>query len=186
MIHPPVQIDPTELQSAKTANWSCPDRAEFPGNVGRCSDNVPSRPYSLPDRLDEELSQILVYWAGLKRGNADIPFADDLKLSGLWKFSNQIILLHILQMPVRFRFEIVGRQLIRTYGEDLLGRFVDELPVRPPLNYFHSQCSATVDAHAPTFYHHTDTDSHRGYGRIFLPLWADGRIASLLGAVTHC
>ena len=185
MTVPPIKNNSTELQSAKPANWSCPDRAEFSGSTNVCPDNTPTRPYSLPDRLDEELSQVLAYWTGLKRGNADIPFADDLKLSELWKFSNQIILLHILQMPVRFRFEIAGHQLIRTYGEDLLGRFVDDLPVRPPLNYFHSQSSATVDAHAPTFYRHPSTDDHRGYGRILLPLWADGRTAALLGAMSH-
>ncbi|HXJ00891.1 MAG TPA: hypothetical protein VNH44_06695 [Micropepsaceae bacterium] len=140
----------------------------------------------MPSELDEVLTQVLAYWNGLKRGNAQIPFVDDVKLGDIWKLSNKVVLVHILPTPCRFRLDIAGRQLVRMYGEDLAGRLADELTVRPPLDEFVSQCGAAVDTRAPTFYRHEPTTTgHGGYGRILLPLWADGRIAALLGAVSN-
>ena len=60
------------------------------------------------------------------------------------------------------------------------GRFIDELVLSGPLEFLRSQCSAAVEARAPTFYRH---ESKPAYARILLPMWGDGRIGMLLGAV---
>ena len=160
--------------------------SELSPSVGnRASENVPYHSFSLPGELDDTLTQILAYWNGLKRGNAEVPFADDVKLGDIWKLSNKVVLVRILPTPRQFRLDIAGRQLIRMYGGDLAGKLVGELPVRPPLDCFLAQCSATVDAHAPTFYRHEPAiEGHGAYDRILVPLWADGRVAALLGAVS--
>jgi hypothetical protein len=181
--------NPSPSAAAEPSTWSCPDRAELPIS-GAAQLSLPivefDNPFALPEQLDQTLSQALAYWVGLKRGNAEIPFADDVKLGNIWTLSNRIVLVHVLPMPRRFRLEIAGRQLVRIYGEDLAGRFVDEISVRPPLDFFPSQCSATIEARAPTFYRHPPaSDGHGGYARILLPLWADGRIVALLGAVSN-
>jgi hypothetical protein len=52
------------------------------------------------------------------------------------------------------------------------------LNLRAPFGYLRAQCSATVEARAPTC--HEDA---AGYSRILLPMWGDGHIGMLLGAV---
>lgn len=167
---------PSELSPLAANARANADQAELP--LGTAA-------FSVPGELDEMLTQVLTYWNGLKRGNAQIPFADDVILGDIWKLSNKVVLVQVLQMPRRFRLDIVGRQLVRMYGEDLAGRLGDELPVRPPLDDFLAQCDATADARTPTFYRHAPgMKGHGGYGRILLPLWADGRVSALLGAVS--
>ncbi len=45
------------------------------------------------------------------------------------------------------------------------------------LKFLRAQASATVEARAPTFYRGA------GYARMLLPMWGDGRIGMLLGAL---
>jgi hypothetical protein len=130
--------------------------------------------------LDPSLAKVRTYWEGLKRGNADIPFADDAKLSHLGGLSNNAFLIACFAHPERFRFDIVGPQVMGAYGADLVGRFVDEIPHRPPFDDFLLQCRVTLDTSAPSYYRHAPADVL--YERILLPLWGDGHISALLGA----
>jgi hypothetical protein len=57
-----------------------------------------------------------------------------------------------------------------------------------PFQYLNGQGLATIESRAPTYYRHevTERGSSRateGYSRLILPLWGDGRIGMLLGAV---
>ena len=167
----------------KDDGWAVPDRGEFPVQTQRlCMENVAVHPYPLPDALSKDLTQAWDYWNNLKRGNAAMPFVDDVKLGELK--ADQAILIKVFRMPQRFCVEFAGQGVGLSYGGDLLGKFVDELPARPPLNYFLSQCSATVEARAPTGYLNACAKADIGsYQRILLPLWADGHVAALLGAV---
>jgi hypothetical protein len=70
-----------------------------------------------------------------------------------------------------------------------VGKFLDVIEVHAPLQYLYSQASATIQSRAPTHYRHGN-GRHRkhgspldGYARILLPLWGNGRIGMLLGAV---
>src|SRR6516165_7138865 len=40
-------------------------------------------PYSVPSKLEAELAHVRAYWEGLKRGEARMPFWDDLSLAAL-------------------------------------------------------------------------------------------------------
>ncbi len=91
-----------------------------------------------------------------------------------------------LDKPMRFRFSfgVVGAEVKRAYGGDLDGRFLDEIEVRPPLQFLLSQCSATVESRRPTYYRQPRSGGSaaaHGYSRLMLPLWGDGGIG-LLGA----
>ena len=168
-------------------NWTCPDRAEISQVIPVANARFAhaGHPYSVPHRMAESLVGLRDYWNKLKRGNADIPFADDVSLQALGNLPG-IFLLRAYEMPERFRFDVAGRAIVRVYGRDIAGNFVDEIPARSPLDYFLSQCSATVNARAPTFYRHMSAEKNEGasYQRLLLPLWADGHIGELLGAVS--
>ena len=145
-------------------------------------------PYAMPSYLDHELAEILAYWEELKRRENDIPFWDDVHLTALREFSNTLMMIDVFEKPERFRFGVVGRAIVRRYGGDVESHFVDEIARRTPFEYLVSQCSATVQASAPTFYHHIAANAHepdpsKSYLRMLLPLWGEGHIAMLLGAV---
>jgi hypothetical protein len=136
-----------------------------------------SVPFALPKALDKNLARVFAYWKGLERADNDMPFWDDVKLSALPDLVDSLLLIDAFVLPERFRFRTVGKGLAQRYGEAVGGKFLDELELRAPFGYLRAQCSATVEARAPTY--HADA----GYSRVLLPMWGDGHISMLLGAV---
>lgn len=147
-----------------------------------------AEPYSLPKNLEPDLARVLAYWQGLKRREADMPFWDDLNMSALPDLSGRLMLIKVFQKPVRFQLTIVGDDITARHGGDLIGKFLDEIEVRDPLRYLNSQSSATVESRAPTYYRNASAQRGSGraakYARLILPMWGDGHIGMLLGAVT--
>ncbi len=148
---------------------------------------ISAQPFGLPKKLERDLARVLAYWETLKRGEAEVPFSDDVNPTSLPELAPRLYMIDALDKPVRFRFSfgVVGSEIKRAYGGDLDGRFLDEIEVRPPLQYLLSQCSATVESRRPTYYRHAagPGGSHggHGYARLMLPLWGDGGVG-LLGA----
>ncbi len=180
-------------------------------------------PYSVPLKLEADLARVRAYWEGLKRGDAGMPFWDDVNLAALPDLSGRLMLIEVFDKPLRFRFGTVGEELKERYGADVVGRFSDEIEIHHPFQYLNSQGWATIESRAPTYYRHeatkrgssraadpfqylnsqglatiesrapthyghevTESGSSRareGYSRLILPMWGDGRIGMLLGAV---
>ena len=84
---------------------------------------------------------------------------------------------------------MLGEQIEGRKCDDAVGKFLDEIEVHAPLQYLNSQASATIESRAPTHYrqgggrHRKHSSPLDGYARILLPLWGNGRIGMLLGAV---
>jgi hypothetical protein len=145
---------------------------------------MPRAPFEVPATLSPNLAQVMAYWAGLKRGAANMPFWDDVNLLALPEISGRLFLLDVLAPPERFRFAVVGAELSDAYGEGVAGRFVDEMALKPPFERLRSQCAATTETAASTFFPSEAEDpAVRAYGRLLLPMWGEGRIGMLLGAV---
>lgn len=136
-------------------------------------------PFAVPSTMDEGLVRVRDHWLGLRRGQADIPFADDVKLSTLENPAADLMIIDVFERPMRFRISIAGRRIASRYGQLVEGLFADEIIPEAPLDYFLSQCSATVEGRGPTLYR----DPQSSYARLMLPLWGDGHISSLLAAV---
>ena len=137
-------------------------------------------PYPVPVRLAPNLARVRAYWQGLLRGAAEMPFWDDVNLTVLPDLADRLLLIDVFGPRERFRFAILGAEIA---AGDLAGRFLDEVALSPPLAFLSSQCSATVEAAAPTYFHAEGTEGGRAYGRLLLPMWGDGRIGMLLGMV---
>ncbi len=173
-----------ERRAAEEAAWSAPgvtsvdDRLTMTGGA---------RNYSLPVELEPDLGRIQAYWNGLKRGGNDIPFWDDIKLPLRSKLGQESMLIDVFENPLRFRFDLVGADVADGYGQAIGTSFLDEIDLHAPFNALVLQCKATVESGAPTYYRQTasgNADSGRpGYARLLLPLWGNGRIEMLLGAV---
>lgn len=135
-------------------------------------------PYGLPARLSPDQTRVLAYWRGLLRGAATMPFWDDAKLSDLPDLADRLFLVDVFQQPERFRFGVVGDALT---ADGMAGLFLDETDLHSPFEFLRSQCSATVESTEPSFFQREATE--RPYSRLLLPMWGDGRISMLLGAV---
>ncbi len=147
----------------------------------------PKQPFALPRTLSPSLARIHRFWKGLIRSENNMPFSDDVDLSSVSKVAARVILIDVFSGPERFRFNDLGGKGGRKLDADIVGKFVDELEPRSPFDYFIAQASVTVEARAPTLYvsgaaSRRDTRS-RGYRRILLPTWGDGRVELLLGAI---
>jgi hypothetical protein len=111
-----------------------------------------------------------------------MPFWDDAKLSDLPDLADRLFLVDVFQRPERFRFSTVGESV----GHELAGRFLDETALEWPLEFVHAQCSVTTECAAPTCHRQEADESQataRPYSRLLLPMWGDGGISMLLGAV---
>ena len=91
-----------------------------------------------------------------------------------------MILLDVFQSPARFRIAVATRGFTARYVHSAEGLFADEMHPQAPLNYLLSQCSATVESRAPTYYR---SEAAPAYARLMLPLWGDGHINALLCAI---
>ena len=135
-------------------------------------------PFALPTRLSPDLGRVRDYWNGLKRGENQVPFWDDVKPSALPGFEGRLMLVDVFERPQRFRLNSVGNEIRDYYGADIVGKFVDEIEAKGPLEYFVAQASATAEAAEPTYY-------HDGFARLLLPMWGGGHVAMLLGTVVR-
>lgn len=135
-------------------------------------------PFALPEKLDRDLTTVQSYWEGLRRGGNEMPFWDDVKQPALEGLGTGVLLIDVFAQPERFRFNFLSSGLNQDAA--LKGSFADEGALPHPFEYLRAQCSATVEARKPTYYRHEGAD---GYARLLLPMWGDGRISMLLGAI---
>ena len=140
--------------------------------------SIPAQPFPLPKKLPSPLASVHHYWTDLIRAENEMPFADDVNLSQVPTPAGNLLLVDVFAKPQRFRFNHLGDELTHRLGTNVTGKFTDEVELHGPFEFFIAQASATVEARAPTCY-----SSRRGYARILLPTWGDGRIELLLGAI---
>jgi hypothetical protein len=141
-------------------------------------------PFAIPEKLPLGLRRVLDYWESLKRGENSMPFWDDVKLTSLPDLSDRLMLVDAFETPQRFRLNSVGERIRKRYGADLADKFVDEIVPNAPFEFLAAQASAAIEAKVPTFFAgETGTGPHHGYGRLLLPLWGNGHVGMLLGAI---
>lgn len=129
------------------------------------------------------------YWESLKRGDASMPFWDDVTLSSLPDLADRLMLVDVFEGPLRFRFNTIGQNIRTQYGTNVTGKFLDEIEIRAPFEYLTAQSSATIESRSPAFYESVSSRSsaqHEGrYARLLLPMWGNGRIEMMLGAIDY-
>ena len=141
------------------------------------------RPFALAGRLPPDLARVEAYWRGLLRGSAEIPFWDDFNPTELPDLAGRLFLIGVYPKPERYRFDQVGADLMRAGHSELEGLFADETSPVTPFEFLIAQCAATTEASAPTLYRHEPGGERRPYERLILPMWGDGRLSMLLGAI---
>ena len=83
-------------------------------------------PFPLPDKLSPNLQRVFSYWESLERGETNMPFWDDVKLSALPDLADRLLLLDVQADPERFRVNTLGAAAGDQAGA-LRGKFIDEV-----------------------------------------------------------
>lgn len=139
-------------------------------------------PFALIERLPPRLEFLNRHWGALRRGQADMPFADDIDLTKIETIAGDVFILRVSENPTRFRFDI-----LRLPGwpgaSDLANRFLDEITPAAPFDLARAQADATVETRAPSFYEHRSEGQVRSYARLMLPFWGEGQVKLILGAI---
>ena len=143
----------------------------------------PANPFPLPDSLTDELARVHATWQVLRRAGNSMPFADDLNPAALGGDAGRILLLDVFDKPQRFRFSLADPNLVPTQEAGMSGKFIDEAELGESFAFLRAQASATVEARAPSYYRIGSRGLSPGFARLLLPMWGDGRVATLLGAL---
>jgi hypothetical protein len=143
-----------------------------------------THPFAVPAALPQAFDYVRSYWEGLRRAGNEIPFWDDMNLSAMPDLSDRLLLMDAFENPQRFRLNTLGEKVKAQSGTHVTGKFVDEIEPKAPFEFLTAQASVTIEAKAPTFFHHNPLAS-TAYGRLLLPMWGNGRIEMMLGLVAE-
>jgi len=91
------------------------------------------------DTVDEEvpvtaldhplLLGLLRHWEA-KRGTRSLPARADFRPEEMQKFLSHIFLVDVESEPRRFRFRLIGTEIVTSYGVELTGQYTDR--IQPP------------------------------------------------------
>ena len=79
------------------------------------------------DRIESNtLRQLFLYW-NEKRGHRRAPSRDDIDPAGICEVLSSVFLVDVEAEPRRYRVRLMGTVLVQWYGQDITGRYVDEI-----------------------------------------------------------
>ncbi|HEX5378584.1 MAG TPA: hypothetical protein VFW47_08410 [Phenylobacterium sp.] len=141
-------------------------------------------PFAINRPLRGHLETLISYWRDLRRGEAEIPFWDDIVLPDVKRLCGDVFLLDVFSGPERFRLNVAEIGLPQAEQDEILGKFIDDVVLPEPLALLRAQSSATVELMRPTLYAHEATpEAPLDYQRLLLPAWGEGQVRMLLGAI---
>jgi hypothetical protein len=133
-----------------------------------------------------KLLSLLEYWMEKKAGRF-APARRDIHPEEMRELLPHVFLVDVEERPIRFRFRLVGTDIVQSFGIDLTGRYIEELDFsdRPPSML--ACYAAVVTTREPSCHavHFTrGSGRHLSYERMILPLSSDGTaVDMLLGGV---
>src|SRR6185437_16685662 len=83
-----------------------------------------ARPELLVD--DPFLKRVYSSW-NMKRGERLMPSRADVKLNLIPDILPHLFIVDVLSLPRRYRVRLAGSDVVTEYGEEITGRFMDEL-----------------------------------------------------------
>lgn len=144
------------------------------------------------DTIDEEipvaslehplLLGLLRHWEA-KRGARAMPARADFRPEEMHAFLGHIFLVDVEHEPRRFRFRLLGTEIVTSYGTELTGRYTDA--VQPPAYRAMIEChyNQVVDSARPMVHRMRFTehpDKNHQLMRLAMPLSEDGTRVNML------
>jgi len=146
---------------------------------------APAPAWCAPDPLPSGhplIQRIHVYWES-KLAGRKLPQRGDIVPEELGDLLPWVMLVEVVGDPMRFRLRLVGTGVVREYGREITGRFVDELDLGGWQDavlddYRRAVCECRPVASS---YDYQKTDRRWiTYERILLPLANDGATVNML------
>ena len=132
--------------------------------------------------------RLLRYWLG-KRGRArQLPGRPDVDPAELKPVLPFLLLIDVEGPPLRFRFRLVGTELVRVYGREYTGLYLDDLDLDGQARTITCDFTEAAEAavpHCDEYAYVMDRGRVRHFERLLLPLARDGRNVDMLLGSLH-
>jgi hypothetical protein len=102
------------------------------------------QPHDIPVPL---LRDLYAYWHG-KKGDRKMPSRPDICPTEIIDLLPKIVLIDVEHEPQRFRFRLVGTDVVNVMGQDATGKYLDDLSSNPVI---HDRLS-WLTQHKTTYY----------------------------------
>jgi hypothetical protein len=135
----------------------------------------------------EELKELYAYWLS-KKGRRRAPGRSDIDPAEIAPLMPYVGLVDVVRAPLRFRYRLLGTEVVRGLGIELTGRFLDEVPLDEHQRAIASEYARVAERAEPicaTWEYTRGDGRHVRYERLGLPLMSDGKTVDMLfgGAV---
>jgi hypothetical protein len=129
----------------------------------------------------ERLRRLFDYWQG-KRVAGALPARATLDPVDIPDLLGSVALIDVLRDPLRFRFRLVGTEIVARLGTDLTGRSLDDHPWPEYRALLRHAYSSVVANGEPAVFHRERMmgGKLRQYEVLYLPLAADGATVDML------
>jgi hypothetical protein len=133
------------------------------------------------DIESERLRRLFDYWTS-KRARRALPARAALDPVDFAYALAGVALVDVLRDPLRFRFRLVGTEIVHRDGTDLTGRYVEDHPLPEYRALLRDSYSDVVAAAAPAVFRRERLmdGKLRQYEVLYLPLAADGVSVDML------
>jgi hypothetical protein len=121
-------------------------------------------------------------WQARRRGRP-LPARADFDPLDLKYLMGKLLLVDVLREPLRFRFRLVGTELVKRAGIDLTGKMLDDYPDPEFREYMRERYGAAVTSRQPlgSVQSRLVLDGRvRRYEALLLPLANDGETVDML------
>ena len=132
--------------------------------------------------IDDPLLQRLYdYWIARKRDRI-APMRADIDPGELRDLLPNLFLVETVGSPARYRYRLVGTEVVRQFGEEITGKFMDQVDldhVAGRVQAEYDEAAATRQPIVSRWNYSKDAGRHVEYERLILPLSSDGRAVDM-------
>jgi len=134
------------------------------------------------DIRSSELRNLFEYWHR-KRGVHLAPPRAAIMPSEMRALLPRVFIVEVVGSPPRFRFRLAGTLIVDRFGEEITGRFLDELDLDKRNREIVDDYRRVVETHEPVCsrWRYTKHDGTMlSYERLLLPLSSDGGLVDMI------
>lgn len=139
-----------------------------------------------PDELpDPRLARGLQYWNRI-RGDRPMPSRRDIRPGEILPLLPHVFLIDVFHPPLRFRVRLAGTEVTSRFGEEVTGRFLDEIDLGGRAEPILADYAAVLAERAPvvSYEEYVRRDGrYMHYRRLLCPLSTDGSEVDMMFAV---
>jgi hypothetical protein len=131
----------------------------------------------------DELKALEAYWRSKRRGDS-LPTRRDIDPWEMRAYLDHVFLIAVTRNPMRFWFRSVGGTISAAYGENITGKYVDEIDLDDMQKEIIADYKTAAVEARPVYsrceYVKGDDQRHLRYERLLLPLSSDGHTVDML------